>query len=1034
MTVIFILLMHPFAISGEQFSTGKTVILSEIAWMGTVDSANYEWIELYNYADYEVDLTEWTLKAEDGSPSISLNGKILPGGFFLLERTSDNTVIATSADMIYTGALGNEGEVLELKDASNTLVDTVVAPSGWPAGDNTTKATMERDVNGIWKTSLAQGGTPRFKNSVYDNSQDNSGGTQNDTDETLNNQNTTQEPESTGTKATTTPSSKNDSNVKIGDIVINEFVCDPSDTDTEWIELYNNSGRAFDLTGWTIEEGSGAKTSVSGTISAEGSARFFVVEKPKGNLNNDGDKMVLRDSAGALIDEIAYGKYADGDLNNNAPAVEDPGSCARLKDGGNTFNNRYDFRATLKPTKGASNIIIEEAVEDKEEIDSGTLAQYDFSYDILLTEIFPDPKGDDSKAEFVELYNNGPRDVDLSGWRIEDASGGKFEIKSVKSDSNTSGQEEGLTTTIIKTKGYFLLYRSLTNIALNNTGETVRLFQPLGVKPYKEAVLKNSFEDKSYNLIPGATGGAYTLAWQWSETRTPGKANMIKHENSLPEAVMHIPSTATAGIPILFDGSDSSDDDGDELSYSWDFGDGVKLALESGEHTYLKPGSYRVSLTISDGKGAVKKEKGIKVLDNNLTPTLSLKSRGGESMTGAGLVTTVKGNAKIIINEIMPSPAGSDEIGEWVEFKNPGKEKYDLKGWRVADSSAGAKGYKFEKTTWISAGGFYILPRTISKISLNNTSDEVRLFNSIGSLSDRRAYSGAKEGLSFIRRMDGSWTWSSKATPGKENETVLPAVKKTTASVKKAVKGKKITKSIETTLEKIREMEIGDKVSVTGKVAVLPGVLGTQYFYIVGSPGVQVYNFKKDFPRLAVGDTVKVTGEITESNGERRIKTSAGSDMSIVKRGDDLLPEKRRIDSFIEEKDVRFVEVSGEITKKSGATLYLDDGTEETTVYIKKYTGIKTGEYKQGDFIKVAGLFVSNKSGQKIFPRSQKDIARLDATQAAMFGVENPLKQEVNQDTRAKDKKIEYLWYSVIILLGVAGVFIAKSLQRKKED
>ncbi|MCG2701245.1 helix-hairpin-helix domain-containing protein, partial [Candidatus Parcubacteria bacterium] len=46
----------------------------------------------------------------------------------------------------------------------------------------------------------------------------------------------------------------------LGDIVINEFVSDPTDNDVEWIELYNNTNKEIDLTDWTIEEGSEAKT------------------------------------------------------------------------------------------------------------------------------------------------------------------------------------------------------------------------------------------------------------------------------------------------------------------------------------------------------------------------------------------------------------------------------------------------------------------------------------------------------------------------------------------------------------------------------------------------------------------------------------------------------------------------------------------------------------------------------------------------------------------------------------------------------
>ena len=91
------------------------VVLNEIAWMGTLTSASDEWIELFNNSGADIDLAGWTLTAADGTPSIVLSGTIPAGGHFLLERTDDSTIPAVPADQIYTGALTNSGEVLELR-------------------------------------------------------------------------------------------------------------------------------------------------------------------------------------------------------------------------------------------------------------------------------------------------------------------------------------------------------------------------------------------------------------------------------------------------------------------------------------------------------------------------------------------------------------------------------------------------------------------------------------------------------------------------------------------------------------------------------------------------------------------------------------------------------------------------------------------------------------------------------------------------------------------------------------------------------
>ena len=107
-----------FALSAVTPIEAQQVVVNEVAWMGTTASTSDEWIELHNPTGSPVDLTGWTLTAADGTPSINLAGVIPAHGYFLLERTDDNTVPSTPADLIYTGALENGGETLSLRDAT----------------------------------------------------------------------------------------------------------------------------------------------------------------------------------------------------------------------------------------------------------------------------------------------------------------------------------------------------------------------------------------------------------------------------------------------------------------------------------------------------------------------------------------------------------------------------------------------------------------------------------------------------------------------------------------------------------------------------------------------------------------------------------------------------------------------------------------------------------------------------------------------------------------------------------------------------
>ena len=161
--VILFLILIP---SSTTAANPLDVVVNEITWMGTTNSANDEWLELYNNTDNSINLDGWQLIAQDGTPKITLSGIIPVNSFYLLERTNDDTVPGISADKIYTGALGNNGENLKLYDNLNNIVDEVNCSEKWLAGDNAAKQTMERKIDNNWQTSQNPGGTPKTKNSI----------------------------------------------------------------------------------------------------------------------------------------------------------------------------------------------------------------------------------------------------------------------------------------------------------------------------------------------------------------------------------------------------------------------------------------------------------------------------------------------------------------------------------------------------------------------------------------------------------------------------------------------------------------------------------------------------------------------------------------------------------------------------------------------------------------------------------------------------------------------------------------------------
>ena len=144
----------------------EMVIINEIAWMGTEASANDEWIELYNKTNKIIVLDGWRIESTDGTPLIKLKGEIKPYGFFILERTNDDTLVSIVANQIYVGALNNTGEYIKLIDAEDNIVDVLDCSKKWFTGDNKTKQTMEKVFGSEnWQTSKEPNGSPNKKNS-----------------------------------------------------------------------------------------------------------------------------------------------------------------------------------------------------------------------------------------------------------------------------------------------------------------------------------------------------------------------------------------------------------------------------------------------------------------------------------------------------------------------------------------------------------------------------------------------------------------------------------------------------------------------------------------------------------------------------------------------------------------------------------------------------------------------------------------------------------------------------------------------------
>lgn len=865
-----------------------------------------EWLELYNPSTSTIDLTDWKIVEGAGSTT-TLSGIIETEDFLLIDSV--------------TGGLNNDGDIITLYDSTGTLIDSVTYGS-WDDANLTDNApvvsdpySVARSLDGVdsdtdnvdWvKTASTTPGAANIITALP----------------------TTPTPSGGGGSTSPTTKTTSGTTGQSSDIVINELMPNPADGDEEWIELYNNKTTSLDLTGWKIVDGAGGSTTLTGTIASHD---FIVVTKPKGALNNDGDLVKLLDSAGSIIDQVAYGSWNDGKTSDNAVLPAKDQTIARVKDGQDTGKDNIDFAVTTTPTQDKTNKITAVAEEAATTVS-----------DFIINEVLPNPIGEDTN-EFIELKNISATTISVKGLTISDAA----TSYTITADTK------------IITGGFYLIKRADSKIALNNTGaETVSLKS--GDKIISQVEYSGAKEAQSYSRDDSDQ-------WRWTETITPNATNEFS-------------SGAIGGGTILIGINNHYGDIGQlvELEiidatagqYDWSFGDGATATGSTVSHRYSQAGAYRISVT-----------------------------SGGVEL-GSTFVIIGGARSSLVINELLPNPVGTDSDNEFIELYNPLPFAIDLTGWLISDEQS-----EYELSGTIDSLGYLVIRD--SGITLNNDTDEIVLTAANNQKIDQVEYEGAKEGSSYSR-FETQWNWSGQPTPGEVN--IFSAA--ISGAGGRAAKGFQAV-----TIDQARQLPNNTRVSLTGRVAVVPGIIGSQIFYLAGS-GIQVYSNKKDFPDLKEGMIVRVNGVLSEVAGEKRIKTAQAADITIIDSATSKIePHPVAIGEIDEEYEGWLVSVTGTILEIKGSNLIVADGDSEISVNIKPATGINLKEIYEGDLISITGIVSQTASGYRLLPRQIDD---LKVSSSTVLGVQE-------QAPPADRQK----WYWWLIGLGAIGILAANYWRKK---
>ncbi len=274
---------------------------------------------------------------------------------------------------------------------------------------------------------------------------------------------------------------------------INEFLPNPNpesiDNKLEFIELYNSSAVDVDISGWILDDVFGISKREeyvipTGTVLLAGQYMSFKNSQTKIILNDSNNNVRLIRPDFVVQDNVSYLNSQRGYSYNRIDATT--------------------YTQLLPPTPGDINTIFIFPTPTPMPTPTATPAPIIYSSEIHVSEFLPNPDGDDSELEFIELHNASSSAVDVSGWIIDTGPTSRFTIPL----GTSMGAGEFLT-----------FFSAAHDISLSNSGDRIQLIRP-DMALQDDIIYTTTKEGYSYNR---SDNGSYEPSF----TPTPNAMNMI---------------------------------------------------------------------------------------------------------------------------------------------------------------------------------------------------------------------------------------------------------------------------------------------------------------------------------------------------------------------------------------------------------------------------------------------------------------------------------------------------------------------------
>ncbi|OGH92564.1 MAG: hypothetical protein A2563_02705 [Candidatus Magasanikbacteria bacterium RIFOXYD1_FULL_40_23] len=799
------------------------------------------------------------------------------------------------------------------------------------------------------------------------------------------------------------------------DVIINEIGAYEA-SGHEWIEIWNKGSEPVDIRDWKLWEENATSqnhklTTTTDSVVSVGEyavvtqdAAQFILDYPNfiGSvfdssfvLNESGEEIGLIDDTGNVVEKFTYISASSFSLQRRSSFLADYTSSNWAEHiSGNTVgavNYFASVQASSTPIFSPAPAASQNTQQASSQINGSSVLQYQNLAALKINELVVDPE---SENEWVELYNTSQVSVDITDAIVCDARNTTSTCKKLVGAVGPNG---------------WLFVDLQTRSFLNNSGDSVILKDARGVVVDRIDYEDELTPDEGQSLARKADGvdTDSEVDWVVTDTISPGKPNVIVSENQEEEGqkissttakitkkipsifVWDIvaPTTAEINEQVMISAEDTADPRGGIISFVWDIG-GSKLFGPVVTTSFATSGIYNVIVfaTSTSGYG---EQKNIEIT------------------VGRGLSQ----NAEVVISEILPNPDG-DDSREFVEIKNNSIGQVNLSGWSIKVQD---KKYIFPENTIVNPSGVLVFYKAVTKISLVNTAGKVELLNKDKSVVDLVKYDKPQAGQSYSL-VNNQWVWTNPSPGTSSNPAGLVAGEKITNIAK--IVGKS-SRPLITKIADARGAVKGQYAKLKGVVSVLPGVFGSQYFYLNNdNAGIQIYQNKKDFPPLAVGDSVEIQGAVSEANGIKRINIKNSQSVDILSIHNRVTSTELNLDEIEESGAGALVWVEGQITEIKSTFMYVDNGVAEIKVYFKQGAKIDKQRLKEGEGVKVVGILENVKDEWQIWPRSNEDLESLGMPDSSQD-------EETAKSTTSPGEK--YLMVTVGGVIGLLLAFLGKA-------